>query len=333
MSQPRRPLVEILYFDGCPNHEPALALVERVDRELDSDAELRLVNVPDQEAAARLRFLGSPTIRVNGIDIDPNTAQRRDYALSCRVFRTEHGPAGQPDEHWIRDALAKATKPDRQSLERVLEAAAIPTSRCGTERVARLASGERQLYRWILDRFARAAPPTGAELEGQARVLDVNTQDALGVLAREDLIHCDGNGAILVAYPFSALPRGHRVTIDDAHSVEAMCAIDALGIAAMLNRPIEVSSHDPLTGTEIHMSLHPHNRANWEPESAVVLAGNSCCDGPSYSGCCDVLNFFESTDTAMRYLREHNDVDGMPISIPEAIEAGQAIFGRILTET
>jgi len=59
MSQPRRPLVEILYFDGCPNHEPALALVERVDRELGTDAEARLVNVPDQAAAERLRFLGS----------------------------------------------------------------------------------------------------------------------------------------------------------------------------------------------------------------------------------------------------------------------------------
>src|SRR5262249_27073718 len=58
------PLVEVFYFDGCPNHGPALAVVERVARELGLSPEIRLVHVPDQEAARRLRFLGSPTIRV-----------------------------------------------------------------------------------------------------------------------------------------------------------------------------------------------------------------------------------------------------------------------------
>jgi hypothetical protein len=148
MNTRRRPLVEILYFDGCPNHEPAVALVERVDRELGTNAELHLVNVVDQEAATRLRFLGSPTIRVDGVDVDPLTAQRRDYALSCRIFSTDHGWAGQPEERWIRDALVKATSAE-PPLERVLEAAAIPRSRWGRERTARLSSTQRALYRWV----------------------------------------------------------------------------------------------------------------------------------------------------------------------------------------
>ena len=58
MRSSRRPLVEILYFDGCPNHEPALAAVERVDRELGTNADVRLVNVPDHATAERVRFLG-----------------------------------------------------------------------------------------------------------------------------------------------------------------------------------------------------------------------------------------------------------------------------------
>src|SRR5581483_7891504 len=167
MSERRRPLVEILYFDGCPNHESALALVERIDRELGTGAEVRLVNVPDQEAAARLCFLGSPTIRVDGVDVDPLSRQQGDYALSCRIFTTDHGPAGQPDERWIRDALATAATSE-SPVERVLEAAAIPRSRCGHRRTARLSGSEQALYRWVIERFARATPPTAAELAAQA---------------------------------------------------------------------------------------------------------------------------------------------------------------------
>jgi hypothetical protein len=106
-SRPAGPLVEILYFDGCPNHEPAIALVERVGRELGVEPRIRLVNVRDQEAAQRLCFLGSPTIRVGGRDVDPGTEEHSDYTLSCRVFRTEAGLVGQPDERWIREALLR----------------------------------------------------------------------------------------------------------------------------------------------------------------------------------------------------------------------------------
>ena len=101
----RGPLVEIFYFDGCPNHQPAIALVERVSRELGIEPELRLVKVPDNETARRVRFLGSPTIRVGGVDVDPSTEERSDYALSCRLFHTEAGFVGQPDERWVREAL------------------------------------------------------------------------------------------------------------------------------------------------------------------------------------------------------------------------------------
>jgi hypothetical protein len=333
MSEGRRPLVEILYFDGCPNHEPSLALVERVDRELGTSAEVRLVKVADQATAERLRFLGSPTIRVDGVDVDPDTEQRTGYALSCRVFTTERGRAGQPDVRWIRDALASAANSERDGVERVLEAAAIQRSRGGTERTARLRREERQLYRWILDRFAQAAPPTAAQLAEQARALDLDPEAALETLAREDLVHTDGGGAVLVAYPFSARPRGHRVTIDERRTVEAMCAIDALGIAAMLNQPVEINSNDPRTGHEIWLRISPGEGAWWEPETTVVLAGSSCASGPSYGTCCDVLNFFEATETAERYLREHHSVVGMPISIPEAIETGRAIFGGVLEES
>jgi hypothetical protein len=107
-----RPLVEILSFAGCPNHHGAIALVERVSAELDLEPEIRILDVPDQEAAQRLRFLGSPTIRIGGHDVDPDAQERSDYALSCRVFRTEAGITGQPNERWVREALLREAQGD-----------------------------------------------------------------------------------------------------------------------------------------------------------------------------------------------------------------------------
>jgi hypothetical protein len=102
------PLVEVLTFEGCPHAEPALELVKRVLAASGVDATVRRVDVPDAEAAAAQRFLGSPTIRVNGRDIEPGIAERDQYVLSCRIYRTDSGLTGQPDEHWLREALSAA---------------------------------------------------------------------------------------------------------------------------------------------------------------------------------------------------------------------------------
>lgn len=108
----RRPLVEILSFAGCPNHHGAIPLVERVGAQLGLDPEIRVLDVPGHEAAQRLRFLGSRTIRVGGRDVDPHTEEHSDYALSCRVFRTEAGISGQPDERCVREALLREARSD-----------------------------------------------------------------------------------------------------------------------------------------------------------------------------------------------------------------------------
>lgn len=104
----KKPRIEILYFDGCPNHEATRVLVERVVAELELDAKPALVNVSDAEAAKTMRFLGSPSVRVDGRDVEPGAEERTEYVLACRVYQGEHGFAGQPDERWVREALAEA---------------------------------------------------------------------------------------------------------------------------------------------------------------------------------------------------------------------------------
>jgi hypothetical protein len=104
----RRPVIEVLYVEGCPNYRGALRLVERVRGELGIDAELRTTLIPDQEAAEQARFPGSPTVRVGGRDVEPGSEPPGEYSLACRLYRLEHRFAGQPDERWVREALLRA---------------------------------------------------------------------------------------------------------------------------------------------------------------------------------------------------------------------------------
>jgi hypothetical protein len=105
----RKPQIEILTFDGCPNRERAIALVSRVVGEAGADVDVRVIDVPDAQTAVRTRFLGSPTIRVNGRDIEPGADERGDFVHSCRVFRTDRGLTGEPDPRWLHKALADAS--------------------------------------------------------------------------------------------------------------------------------------------------------------------------------------------------------------------------------
>jgi hypothetical protein len=213
-----------------------------------------------------------------------------------------------------------------------LRAAEIRPERERAARARRLAAPQRELYFWVLREFAAARPPNGEAMRAAATRLGVDFQDALSVVAREDLVHADASGRPLVAYPFSALPRGHRVLVDGKRSVEAMCAIDALGIAPMLGLPIEIYSRDRLSGGQIRVRLDPSEGAWWEPREAVVLSGSVRCEGPSFLDCCDVLNFFERRENAERYLAENPSVSGHPISLPEAIEAGRIVFGDVFAD-
>jgi hypothetical protein len=214
-----------------------------------------------------------------------------------------------------------------------LTAAAIPVSKVGSARHARLSEPERDLYFWILRRFATSGRPSSAETRAAAERLGLAADPALATLAREDLVHRGSDGEIAVAYPFSGRPTAHRVRLSGRHEVGAMCAIDALGIAPMFGQPIEIASRDPLTGDEIAAQVAPNGEVRWSPESAVVVCGAMAAEGDSCHGCCPVLNFFVSPATAERWLAEHQQVRGTVISMREAAAAGRAVFGDVLAQS
>lgn len=96
--------IDILYFDGCPNHMPAMEVVRDVVQSLGIDATIREVEVRDAEEAARLKFFGSPTIQVNGQDVDPAVKMRADYSFSCRIY----GRSGSPPRELVEEAVRRA---------------------------------------------------------------------------------------------------------------------------------------------------------------------------------------------------------------------------------
>jgi hypothetical protein len=78
--------LELLYFDGCPNYRRLLPRLRELGAA--AGAEVQLRRVASVEAAERACFLGSPTVRVDGVDV-----------------RSEEGASGIPPEEWIRGAL------------------------------------------------------------------------------------------------------------------------------------------------------------------------------------------------------------------------------------
>ena len=95
--------IELFYFDGCPSWEGALENLKAALAAENMEAEIRLVNVENDEQAARLKFLGSPSLRVDGVDWWPE--ERKRYNLSCRVYLTPQGMRGAPTVEMLREKL------------------------------------------------------------------------------------------------------------------------------------------------------------------------------------------------------------------------------------
>ena len=69
------------------------------------------VEVEDLEAAERERFLGSPTVRIDGQDVEPGADRRTDFGLKCRLFATPDGLRGMPTDEWVLATLQRAPAP------------------------------------------------------------------------------------------------------------------------------------------------------------------------------------------------------------------------------
>jgi len=103
------PKIEFLFWEECPSHPQAMARLKEVLAEEGLDLPIESIEVLTDEDASRLQFPGSPTIRVNGADVDPTGAAQMGTALTCRVYILEDGRFSPvPSKDMIRRALRAA---------------------------------------------------------------------------------------------------------------------------------------------------------------------------------------------------------------------------------
>ncbi len=114
MTDPMR--IELFYFDGCPGYERLLPRLARILADAKVEDEIDHIRVESPEAVERHRFLGSPTLRIDGVDVEPGAGLRTDYGLTCRLYRTSEGARQPlPSDDWISAAIERTRSPGRRT--------------------------------------------------------------------------------------------------------------------------------------------------------------------------------------------------------------------------
>lgn len=197
--------------------------------------------------------------------------------------------------------------------------------------VAALSAPTRRLHRLVLTMFvATGQAPPRARTDAMARENGIDPRPAWAELVEGDVIALDEDGEIRAAYPFSPTPTRHVVTWEGGPTTFAMCAVDALGMSAMLDRPVTITSTEPGTDTPVTVEVH-RDRARWIPDTTVVLAGavDGTCS-PSVDRTCGHIDFFTSAHTAQAWASSHPGISAVVLDQVEALACGIREFGSLL---
>lgn len=97
--------VEIYYFEGCPSYQTAAANMRNALRAEGLAEDIEMIEVTSEEDAQKKRLIGSPTIRIDGVDLEGPEAEAKGYGYGCRVYSHNTQRAGWPSVEQIRSAL------------------------------------------------------------------------------------------------------------------------------------------------------------------------------------------------------------------------------------
>ena len=200
------------------------------------------------------------------------------------------------------------------------------------KRWAGLDAAEDGLRRAVLAGYLAAGrAPSLAEHTEATGIED--PRDGLARLAARDLVVLGAGGATVTgAYPFTDRDSGHVVHLGDVR-VNAMCAIDALGIGAMCGHDITVHSACAACGAPLRVATAERGAALQlvSPKGAMVWLGVRYEGGCAADSLCRGIAFFCSDDHLDGWrAANHPGLDGFRLAMDEALEAGRALFAPML---
>jgi hypothetical protein len=313
--------LEVLHVPDCPNLGALLQRLRQV-----TDLPITTREITTNTAAVMVGMAGSPTLLIN--DEDPfTTTDRPAGGLSCRIYRDEYGhPTPAPTPAQLRAVLSSARTAQLGMAEpgeplRAWRTRALP-----------VAPVEKAVHQAILRSFGSSGhPPSAAEIDLLATGFGRDSAEVLRALHNLDAIRLDTQGQIAVAYPFSTRPTRHRVRIANRVEVYAMCAIDALGVAPMLDQDTRIDSTDATSGRPVSLTTTA-GRTSWDPTGAVVFVGSVASRGPSADTCCDYLNFFADDAAAKAWTAAHPEVPGQILTQKLAETLAVRLFEPLLRD-
>jgi hypothetical protein len=316
-------LVELRAVPDCPNVDATRELLHACLAE----AGLQVTVIE------RVGDYPSPSVLIDGRDVtgaDPNGPAacllRPPTADQIRAALDAAG-TDSPDDPGSVGADRSASGADHAGAECCPPGGAVRTDR--PQRAAGLPFEVRAVHRGVLSHFAATgAAPTLAELAQVAADAGVDPQAALRRLAEDDLLAVDEAGRLVAAYPFSPTPTRHRVEVDGVQ-LYAMCAIDALGIPAMLDRDATITSTDPQTGRPITVTVTARAVVFDPPETVLVYAATGR-GGRSVDTCCSTINFFADAVSARTWIGAHPHLTADVLDQERAVALGRGIFGPLL---
>ena len=187
-------------------------------------------------------------------------------------------------------------------------------------RQAALPDGHAAVHRAILQGFAdRGRAPSLAEL-GESLA---DAEKIVQRLAEDDLVVlADGN--VVGAYPFSAEPTPHRITID-GRATYAMCSLDAVAIAPVFERQVEIESTCASTDKPIRIQQSSGVVVSADPPDLRLGVRWSEPDGCAAHSMCREMVFLVDAETAERWRGSDPESAGI-FDLADAIEFGYRFF-------
>lgn len=98
--------IEVLFIEGCPGFLPVVESIKEIIAEEAIDAEINFILIETLEDARKLQFIGSPTVRINGRDIEADIIRNiKDYGLRSRTYNVEGRRSEHPSRSMIQDTI------------------------------------------------------------------------------------------------------------------------------------------------------------------------------------------------------------------------------------